>query len=390
MSGANPTPAPVPGPTNPTPAPAPAAATTTPTVFNQPPNPIMGIYLESYPRAGDWYAISGGKPLPDWSGLDPSATKTNPNPRQQRSINAASKRKSYKYLTEGIENKFKQGMNITDFRDDIYKHLIKHGLDTISYLPDIADNSKVSNIVKEYPRFVGSLSESLKIAKSTQANYDEFDNENSEAGIEFLLASLDDSLKRRLNLHEEIDDTFATKWLRLMQILTSISSKHYDDVRQKIRQCSPIQYAQENIVTMVEAILIDISELECANQYEPSLTLTMLKNIINTCTQKGLFQHEVMTKIQEVNKEVTICNFMPRNDANDHMIRMNLDPKSVLSLIQELYETLLKDAEWTPAKRPIDRARPSINTINANPNSNQELITQLVALLQSSPSTDPK
>ena len=49
MSGANPTSAPAPGPTNPTPAPAPAA-TTTQTVFNQPPNPIMGIYLESYPE----------------------------------------------------------------------------------------------------------------------------------------------------------------------------------------------------------------------------------------------------------------------------------------------------------------------------------------------------
>ena len=34
-----------------------------------PPNPIMGLYEESYSGAGDWYAISGGKPLPDWSGL---------------------------------------------------------------------------------------------------------------------------------------------------------------------------------------------------------------------------------------------------------------------------------------------------------------------------------
>ena len=45
-----------------------------------PPNPKMGRYEESYANAGDWYAISGGKPLPDWSGLDTSASTGTVNP----------------------------------------------------------------------------------------------------------------------------------------------------------------------------------------------------------------------------------------------------------------------------------------------------------------------
>ena len=60
-----------------------------------PPNPIMGTYHESYPGAKDWFAILGGTPLADWSGLDLDYVLTKTNPRQHRPLSASQKRKAY-------------------------------------------------------------------------------------------------------------------------------------------------------------------------------------------------------------------------------------------------------------------------------------------------------
>ena len=168
-----------------------------PPPIKAPANPTMGKYFESYPGAGDWYVISGGKPLADWSSLDPAAVTAKVNPRQFRPLSAALKRKAYDKRVEGLQTQFKQGDNLSDFRDEVHKHFVKNGLDTITYLPDLATNKEVYNIVTEYPRFVGNLEKALESAKKIQKNYDELDEDNSEAALEFLFNSLEDPLRRR-------------------------------------------------------------------------------------------------------------------------------------------------------------------------------------------------
>ena len=67
-----------------------------------PPNPIMGTYHESYPGAKDWFAISGGTPLADWTGLDPDRVSAKTNPRQHRPLAASQKRKAYEKRIIGL------------------------------------------------------------------------------------------------------------------------------------------------------------------------------------------------------------------------------------------------------------------------------------------------
>ena len=88
--------------------------------------------------------------------------------------------------------------------------------------------------------------------------------------------------------------------MNLMKVLVSISSKHYENVRNKVRTCSPKAYSEENISLMVQDILVHISELDCAGQYDPQLTLTMLKSIQSNCSQGGDFDFELFSKIKEV------------------------------------------------------------------------------------------
>ena len=328
---------------------------------SMPPDPIMGKYYESYPGASDTYAISGGKPLADWSGLDPKASnmkKSRNNPRLFRPLSAHHKNKAYKERIKGLETKFKEGDNLNDFRTQIQNSFVKNGLDTITYAPDLANPEVIYSVVKDSPRFVGNLQKALEEATKIQTKYDDFDRDNSEAALEFLINSLDDELARRLEIYLEPEDSFAHGWLRLMSLLVSVSSTHYENVKNKVRNCNTKDYSQENIHTMTETMHHLISELLSANQYEPGITLSMLQNISLTCSQKGLFEHYLNNKIVEVDREVSVCNYMDKIDANEHMTKKGLDPKAILSFLTLKYNQLLRDNLWTPAKNPIDSTKP--------------------------------
>ena len=239
-----------------------------------PPDPIMGKYYESYPGAGDTYAISGGKPLADWSGLDPKASdvkKNRNNPRLFRPLSAHHKKKAYNELIKGLETKFQEGDNLNDFRTQIQNTFVKNGLDTITYVPDLANPEVIYSVVKDSPRFVGNLQKALGEATKIQLKYDDFDRDNAEAALEFLINSLDDELARRMDIYLEPEDSFAHRWLRLMSFLVPVSSTHDENVKNTVRH-----YSQENIHTMTKTMHYLISELLSANQYEPGITLSML------------------------------------------------------------------------------------------------------------------
>jgi hypothetical protein len=43
-----------------------------PYVAVKPADYLMGKFIESHPGSNDWHVISGGKPMADWSGIDPN------------------------------------------------------------------------------------------------------------------------------------------------------------------------------------------------------------------------------------------------------------------------------------------------------------------------------
>jgi len=246
-------------------------------------------------RAKDFYALSGGKPNSQWEFLDKGVKSTAYNPNQHRS--ARNKAKSYSYRVKGLTSLFKEGMNVSNFRDDIMDHLEGHGMDTISisYLPELSSSLSATpvpmfSLIEHYPLFTSSLEKGLAVAKNyLDSKYDALDIENSAAAVDFLKNSLDPDLRRRLQTRVEPMDSFAMVWLRLMNMLVSHSSKHYDELRERVRRCTPRSFAEENLEKMCDFIRTTIEELEMAGQYQPSLTLAMLETVESDYTQKGSF-----------------------------------------------------------------------------------------------------
>ena len=77
---------------------------------------------------------------------------------------------------------------------------------------------------------------------------------------QLLTKSLEEKLSCCLDLHVEPGDSFATTWLRLMKLITSVGPRHYDWLRERVRTCNPTKYEHKNITLMVEDIRINIGE----------------------------------------------------------------------------------------------------------------------------------
>jgi hypothetical protein len=118
----------------------------------------LGQYRESYPGKGDWFAVSGGIPKADWSGI---VTNCRFNPKQEsRPVDAYQQSKLLdKRRGEGVLPTFKAGNSLTEFKNSLFEGFIERGLDTITYLPDLSTfksdpiNSKKISTIEHYSRF---------------------------------------------------------------------------------------------------------------------------------------------------------------------------------------------------------------------------------------------
>ena len=135
------------GSSNPTPHTS-TVPTTTPWM---PTKPIMGGTQQV--GANEFSAWTGGKPMADWSGLDPSSKQVPVTPNQYRPVYIATAQKGHIYRQKGPDAKFKRTGNLPTLEHTVWTHFVDTGMDTIAHVPDPVDNTKMVNVVKEHGRF---------------------------------------------------------------------------------------------------------------------------------------------------------------------------------------------------------------------------------------------
>jgi len=168
--------------TNPPPTPPPPAGRVTASQVSIKPSApkFGGLILTS---RGDWEVWTGGKPKPDWSSLDVSASQMYKSLNQLRSSYASSAQKGYNYRKEGLLDKFDHGNDVTLFQNDVMKHLKDTGMDSITYMPDPEDPNKMISVVVDHSRFT---IESVRAHSQVQVPlYDEYDSMNDSAAQDF-------------------------------------------------------------------------------------------------------------------------------------------------------------------------------------------------------------
>ena len=87
---------------------------------------------------GEHVAWMGGKPNRHWMMLanPPVAGSPLSSPEKYDSSSVGSAQKLCNYHTNGLDPNFKKNDNLQVFHDIIWSHLLDHGLDTVTYVPD--------------------------------------------------------------------------------------------------------------------------------------------------------------------------------------------------------------------------------------------------------------
>ena len=145
-----------------------SSATSTSAAKVKPIEPKFGGITEI--SDGHWATWTGGKPKANWTELEqPQPGHIGPN--QFRSTSIASQAKSEHYRTTGLETKFGRDKDLHTFQRKVLDHLERYGLDTITYLKDPSDATRLTCVITDHGRF--NINDGAKDANATaQTHFD--------------------------------------------------------------------------------------------------------------------------------------------------------------------------------------------------------------------------
>ena len=350
-----------------------------------PKKPIMGGIVQL--TKDEWAAWTGGKPQASWSGLDSSAVDNYDSPNQLRPASSASSTKGYNLRKEGLADKFKRSDDLTIFQRKVLAHLQDTGMDTIAYLPNPIEPSKMIHIVTDYARYSISTAES---AYATQAElYDKYDVQNNSTACKFLLASLDRDLHDNIVEQLEDDPGFAVVWLYLIKAIQSISIERFEDLKAQIKKRHPSQYPGQNLESLAADFRRDAKELVTAGHYDHNLSLNMLEAFLKAGGPTNEdYRFPLRSLKARLDSALLLIGHMSKADADKHMQKENLTFKDICRLASTEYRKQFDRKQWPPASHASDSKAPP-NRFGANLATGNQVVTeaQVLALIQQAASS---
>ena len=275
-----------------------------------------------------------------------------------------------------------------EFYDAVIRKLEGHGLGTIAYAQDVhyPTEKPMAMFIKNHARYTINLEHNIETINTfAQKQYDDFDHLNDNAAQEFLFNSLEENLC--VNLHKviESEDCFIVVWLRLMDLVVSVSSAHHDKLRETIRKELPRSFAHENIKALCESYKEKADELSRADQFNPILILTMLENL-SEVSVTGSFPFQILDKHKEVKQTLDNYAGLPKDEVVKKVHKSQLDYEHILKFATKVYNDLLKDNKWPPVQPPSDSGYQSISNLNLA--ATGTLTNTVLALIQKKLSND--
>jgi hypothetical protein len=208
------------------------------TSATKPTKPVIGGLYEHC--TDNWTAWTG-EPNHTWDGLDPSAREKYKNPNQLRYQDPSYESKGFNRRVIPLDTKFEKGDDLRTFKLDITKHLVKHGMDTITYLNDPENSANMtSSVIEDHARFTADTAREK--SEFCVMLFDKYDDSNNEAAVEYLLGSLGPLLLQSVRDDLETADPFTVVWLLIIKNIQSTLIDTYQDMNNKIRALKPAHY----------------------------------------------------------------------------------------------------------------------------------------------------
>ena len=313
-------------------------------------SPIMGVVKMS--KTGTYNVYVGGKPLSDWSGLDPSSLpSTTPNKYRGESHKEA---KSYYYRIKGLDTKITPKDDLRETCRNVLFHLENFGLDTISYLQNPANPGVMESVV-EKPNMFSKAYVMTQLPIYTSL-WDRFDHENDESATKFFLASLNEELLRKLRdaLVNVPKPTFLLTWMTFVEKIRVISVGRVDGLQKQVESRLPSQYAGQNLDAMAVANIRDINDLEQAGWYNMSTGYTMVRNFASANSECKSFSWFAQSFLSRYEAAVTHCFHMNKNECKGYMEAHGFGYEEICNTFADYYRKAHQDGRWLPTKTVRD------------------------------------
>ena len=291
----------------------------------------------------DYMAWTGGKPNVEWTSLVVKNTR-NVSAPQYRPIGHKSIQ-PHIHRVRGLKNKFERSSELEVFVTNVAEHLKKNGLDTIAYLRDPADKTKMLSVVEHHGRFTLPYT----IAESDRVVYqwDEYDRNNDDEAIQFLWDLLQADFKKSIQQLMKDDSTFAKVWITIMRKCNQNSLEYFRRMESNIKKCSPLTFEGQNIDLWATAVRTNVNLLINSGQYDHKLS----EDIVNQALKAGGDNNEdwksvirpIKRELQRKLEEIGL--FQDKKQMNTAMAEANLAPEDILSKIEAEYNSLINTEE---------------------------------------------
>ena len=191
----------------------------------------------------------GGKPKSDWSAAEDLEIIPD-SPYRYRVLAVTTDTKDFHYRTAALKVVLKgagaTAAELAKFRRALEKRVKAYGLDTVFYVPSLADSTKMVSVITDHNQLTVKHVET----ESTAIRKNQFDHwlcQDNIAARTLLENSFDSDLNETLDLISPVDDTAAIFYMRAMSIVQDGSVNRYKRMKTAVKALSPKQHTGENV-----------------------------------------------------------------------------------------------------------------------------------------------
>ena len=324
------------------------------------------VYKPVKPKFGDvalvgadqWNAWTGGKPKADWSELEDIAP-SRIEPQRYRPSSITAQQKCEVLRTKGLTPKFKKDSNLVKFQKNMLKHLVKHGMDTPSYVQNPRNPNEVVSVVDQHSLF--SREQGIAAGKAAEKHFDAYDHGNSENAATFLLNSIDDSLVTQVEEGCAPDDSFVTHWFHLMHVIRSVSLDRFNALRAKLKAIDVRGYEGEDIEAMASAILVIYEELHAATEFDFNSLTDIIDAICKAAGGAEDFKFPLRSVRSKLEQVLLDTRHLTYEAKTREFVGQQVDIRSILDVAKTQYRKMRDKGQW-----PATRSSKDTKTLSHN------------------------
>ena len=254
-----------------------------------------------------------------------------------------------------FEDKFSKNGDLYKFQHRVIDHHQIMGMDTITYLPDPADNDQMVNVIMDHTWFTQAYVQSA--APIQYAKYDAYDRSNDQAARLMFVDSLNETLKGEIQDRIPDEPSFLEVWMLFIQTLQSDSMERFKDMEKEVRSLQPQQFSGQNIAEMCLLIVKRCKGLTAAGVYDHQLNSKIIQNLL-LANGNDQYKFALLQQQEKLNKSLQAVRFMTKIESNKYLISHQLTFGDICCLAEDRYRWALGDKTWGPASNLKDSKTP--------------------------------